>query len=258
MAESELSITYSDLMAEVADFLGYGVDDDAWTEAQTAQVDRFVQSGVRKFYYPPAMEGVPQGYEWSFMKPVATIDTIDGDGEQDLPDDLGRVLGDFFYESSVYRASIPVVSEAMVLAARSRTSVEGPPTIAAIRHKTQEEGSGQRLEVMWAPVPDTAYTLTYCYEAYSGKLSEDNPYPLGGMKHSECLTESCLAIAEQRANDEAGLHTVAFARALADSVARDQKQGARYYGSMATPSDPRARSRFTEANYPITYKGETW
>ena len=253
-----LSITYADLLAEVAAFLGYGVDSTAWTATQLAEIDRYVQSGVRQFYYPPKVEGVPAGYEWSFLKPTTTIDTVDGDGEQDLPDALGRVLGDFYYEADEYKSSIPIVSEAMVLAARSRTDDKSYPTIAAIRHKEQVADSEQHLEVVWAPVPNTAHTLTYRYEAYSGKLSDANSYPLGGRKYAELLTESCLAVAEQRANDERGSHTEAFVRLLANGIARDRKQGARFFGSMS-PGPEKSPGRFAGVtNYPITHDGVTW
>lgn len=254
-----LSITYADLTVAVGVFLGYGADSTAWTVAQTAEIDRYVQSGVRQFYYPPKAEGVPVGYEWSFLRPTTTIATVDGDGEQDLPDTLGRVVGNFYYAAGQYKASIPIVSEAMVLAARARTSDESSPTMAAIRHKAQVAGSEQGLEVIWAPIPDAEYPLTYRYEAYSGKLSASIPYPLGGMKYAELLTESCLAIAEQRANDARGEHTEAFYRLLADGIARDQKQGARFFGPMSPGREDAAPSRhFEVGNYPITYKGDTW
>lgn len=259
MAESSLSITYTDLLVEVAAYLGYGPTAANWTAAQVLEIDRYVQSGVRQFYYPPAIQGVPPGHEWSFLRPTGTITTADGDGEQDLPDNFGRVLGNFYYAVGQYRASIPVVSEAMVLASRSRTSDESYPAWAAIRPKAQVAGSGQRLEVAWAPVPNAIYVLTFRYEAYSGKLTAQNPYPLGGMKYAELLTESCLAMAEQRANDGRGEHTAAFERLLIDGIARDRKQGARHFGLMMTDEDE-SPSRFPGAgeNYPVTYKGSTW
>ena len=257
-AGNGLSLTYADLLGEVAAYLGYGVDSTAWTADQTTEIDRYVQSGVRQFYYPPKVEGVQAGYEWSFIKPTTTIDTVDGDGEQDLPDALGRVIGDFYYEADEYKASVVIVSEAMVLAARSRTDDESYPRIAAVRHKSQVADAEQRLEVVWAPVPDSAYTLTYRYEAFSGKVSDANSYPLGGMKHAELLIESCLAIAEQKANDERGIHTDNFKTLLADGVARDRKQGARYFGPMS-PGPEKAPGRFYGVtNYPITHDGVTW
>jgi hypothetical protein len=193
------------------------------------------------------------------MRPTTTITTADGDGEQDLPTDLARVVGDFYHAAGQYKQSIPVVSEAMVLAERSRSDSESNPTMATIRHKSQVAGSEQGLGVVWSPIPDAAYVLTYTYEAFSGKLSATNPYPLGGSKYAELLTESCLSVAEQKSSDrQRGVHSEAFDRLLADAIARDRKQGARHYGPMSTGSDAPSRFDGVLSNYPITYKGSTW
>ena len=117
-------------------------------------------------------------------------------------------------------------------------------------------GEGQRMEVVFYPTPDSVYTLNYQYEAYNGKISEANPYPLGGMRHSELVLESCLAVAEQRANDDAGAHTQAFRSMLASSLAFDRKQGAKSYGQIGQPRD--VSVDFRRGNGYVTYKGNTW
>jgi hypothetical protein len=267
MPESTLSIQYSDLLLAVATFLGYGADSTAWTVAETAEVDLYVQSGVRQFYYPPTVGSGEAGYEWSFMNPTATLDTVADDAAQDLPDDLGRVLGDFFFASSEYRASIVQVDEHRINTMLSRSSDTDAPIAVCVRHKALVAGTsgtpstaGQRLEAVWYPIPNDAYTLTYKYEAYSGKLSAVNPYPLGGMRHSELLTESCLSIAEQRANDAVGQHTELFQRLLVSSIAMDKRQGAKNFGTMGSVEGGSGMiySRTKQSSYPVTYNGETW
>ena len=49
MAESTLSISYADLMIEVGVFLGYKSDTSDWSTDQLAEVDRYIQAGVRQF-----------------------------------------------------------------------------------------------------------------------------------------------------------------------------------------------------------------
>lgn len=256
--ESELSVSYADLLAEVLRFLGYGSDSAAWTDAQKAEADAYVQAGLRRFYYPPASEAYETGYAWSFLNPVRTLATVADQGEQDLPSDLGRVLGDFHYEASVFRQSIVQVSETRMQELRSRTTSTGRPTHATVRVKPKEASLGQRLEVAWWPVPDAAYTLTFRYEAFNGKLSADNPHPLGGMRHAELLIESCLAVAEQKANDERGLHTAEFERLMAAAIQNDRRMGARYYGHMGECADQPSmipRHGMTPGTYQITYNG---
>ena len=257
MADSELAVTYDDLMLEVAAFLGYGSVAASWSADEVAEVNRYVQTGVRGFYYPSGVEGVEQGYQWSFLTPMATIATVADDRTQDLPAGLGRVLGSFYYGQAQYMHPITQVSEERLQANISRTESGGQPQIARVRHKPQTGLIGQRLEVSWWPIPDGAYTLTYQYEAYSGKLSADNPYPLGGMRHAELLTESCLAVAEQRANDERGLHTDAYERQLRAAIQQDRRLSAKVYGHMGnfeTGSEV-PRHGDTGGTYPMTYKG---
>ncbi len=256
MSESTLSLTYSDLLAEVGGFLGYGRDSDSWSDAETDEIDRYVQAGIRQFYYPPAAEGIDISHEWSFLNPFTTLVTVEDVATVDLPDDLGRVLGSFYYDESVYQSPIPVISEAQLMALRSRTTDTGAPQYAAVRYKSSDGSDGQHMEVIFWPTPDIVYTLTYKYEAFNGKLSEDNPYPLGGMRYAELITESCLAVAEQRANDEKGIHWDQFVRLLAAGVAMNRKQGVHCYGDMGDSGPTVAPSRLRSGE--ITYKNETW
>lgn len=258
MAESELSISYDDLLSAVGSFLGYPIDPDLQSDTQRAEVDLYIQSGIRQFYFPPAVEGVESAFEWSFLTPTATILTVIDQAENDLPDDCSRVLGDFYFAPDTYSRSIPVVSEARIMAMRQQSTDSGLPIYAAVRYKSEAraETTGQRLEVAWWQTPSAAYTLTYKYQAYSGKLTDDLPYPLGGMKHGELITESCLAIAEQRANDEKGLHWDSFMRLLKSGIEQDRKTGAMYFGHMGGPGDESVYKR--RDNGEVTYKGETW
>jgi len=259
MAESTLSISYTDLQKEVGHFLGYKGESATWGADKVAEVDRYIQSGVRRFYYPPAMEGVEAGYEWSFMRPTATIETVAAGEAQDLPDDFGRIIGDLFCTPDVSRNSIVVVGEGRMLSLWQRGDPAGLPRYAAVRHKESDGATGQRLQVMWWPVPSDAFTITYRYESYAGKLTTAKPYPLGGMRHSELILESCLAVAEQRANDELGLHGERFGALLAAGIAQDRRNGPRHYGHLGKGTVPALSSdRFGVSTYPVTYKGETW
>jgi hypothetical protein len=158
----------------------------------------------------------------------------------------------------VFSRSIVVVSEARIRELLQRSTSVGRPQFAAIRQSGSTGSAGQRQDVLWWPIPDAIYVLTYRYEAYAGKLTSGLPWPLGGMRHSEVILESCLAIAEQRANDERGIHTEAFMRLLPAAIAQDRKGGARYFGSMAGQDEEPSRRRNNAGSYDVTYKGVTW
>lgn len=259
MSESTLSVSYADLLIEVGGFLGYGVKSEDWSAAKLAEVDRYIQSGVRNFYYPPAVPGVPAGYEWSFLNPTTTITTVAADEAMDLPDALSRITGQLHFAATLNQAPVIIVSEGQMSALKGRTTTNDKPKCAAVRSKTSDGATGQRLEIVFWPTPNDAYVLSYRYEAYSGKLTAAKPYPLGGMKHSELIIESCLAIAEQRANDERGAHTQRFAEMLVAGIEIDKKTGARFFGQMGEHYETTSGQRRNfGTTYPVTYKGETW
>jgi len=258
MAESTLSIDYSTLKQEVGFFLGYGRTEGSWSVASAAEIDQYVQSGVRRVYYPAlAAQGI-SGYEWSFLRPSTTMAVVADDGDYDLPDDFGRLIGQLHYAPDDQYQPVTIVPVGTILDLRVRDDRNDAPCFAATRFKSSDGSDGQRQEILFWPEPDDSYTLYYKYEAYQGKLTASYPYPLGGMKMSELYLESCLAVAEQMGTNEVGLHAREYQLLLIDAIARDRKNDARYYGAMGQREtvDVRKRHGDTGGTYPITYNGE--
>lgn len=256
MAESTLSLHYTSLMNAVGFFL-YGREQAELTTEENARVDDFVQIGYRQFLYPSAFEGIPPGYEWTFMRPVTTIVTVSGAGDQDLPDDFGRLIDGFTFGDN---AQVPPVAgdvgEWRIRLLRQQYDENGRPRLAGIRPKAGTGGDGQRQEIMWYPKPDAVYTLTYRYEAYVNHLSDDEPYPLGGMRHADTIRLACLAAAESTQNDEIGIHRESFQRALVASVARDKRQGAKYFGNVGASYEYETEVPEDYYDYTLTVSGE--
>ena len=75
MAESSLSIQYSDLRREVGMEVGYDRDPSNWTSQQSTDVDYIIRQALRSVYLPPPLPGEQSSHSWSFMKPVTTIET---------------------------------------------------------------------------------------------------------------------------------------------------------------------------------------
>lgn len=260
MAESGLSIGYTELQQAVGRLLGFGHTVANWSAAQTTVIQDLVQSGVRRVYYPPAYPGIPPGYEWSFLRPWTTLTTADDDYDYDLPDAYGRLIGSFHYAADEYRTPIVQISIAELLDKRSMYDESGYPNVCAVRWKAEDRTTGQRSEVLFYPEPDDEYVLSYQYEAYSGLLSDSYPYPLGGMKMSELYKESCLASAESSMKDELGIHHQEYQALLIDAVARDMKHGAKHYGRMGGGEDTfeqKFHRGYDGSTYEITYDGET-
>ncbi len=233
MADSTLSLSYTDFLGEVGYFLNYGYDSDNWSTNEAAQIDRIVQAGYRQFLYPPAIEGVQPGYEWSFLRPVTTIDTVADDMDQDLPDDFGRLVNGFVFELNAQVPAVKAdVGEAKIRVLRQNMSESGKPRVAGIRIKAGTGSAGQKKEVLWYPTPDDAYTLSYRYDAFVDKLTEALPYPLGGMKHAQLVLLSCLSAAESLREDTRGVHWDGFVRSLISSIQRDRNEGPKFFGQV--------------------------
>ena len=177
-----------------------------------------------------------------------------------LPDDFGALVGNLHFATDTNRRQIAIVPLSQILERRARHDLAQAPQFAAVRYKDSDGSDGQRQEILFWPRPDTYYALWYTYEAYSGALSDSYPYPLGGMQLSELYIESCLAVAEQRENQEAGLHTQLFSALLQDALARDRKRGGQQLGRMGHVEELYERPGrwprgWGESPYPITYKG---
>lgn len=259
MAESTLTLGWVDLKKAVGHHLNFGSTPGNWTSAQTTEIELLVQTGYRRVLYPAHLPQVA-GYEWSFLRPTTTLAIVADDGDYDLPDDFGRLIGEFHYAPDKHYASIRRISEAALLDMRSARDYNGHPNFAAFRFKSSDQSSGQRQEVLFYPEPDASYTLYYAYDAYTGVLSDSYPYPLGGMQMSEVYKEACLAAAEIRNGDEYGIHNQMFERLLLDAITRDRKRGAQMFGNMGQPvtSEEEATRRGRKlygSRYDLTYKG---
>lgn len=221
MAESSLSIGYPELRREIGRFLGIGRDPAGWTADQVTDVEDILKAGLRQFYFP---QEAGDSHRWSFLYPVTTLTTVSGTQTYNLPDDYGAIQGRMTFpaNSGICYRPIQIVSEEMIREYAQRDTNNTRPRCAAIRPKPFDGTSGQRWQILFWPVPDAAYTLSYRYQANPAQLSTDAPYPLGGMKHAETIIESCLSVAESRMNDELGIHSANYQRLLLASIQQDR------------------------------------
>lgn len=255
-------VTYQDLIKEVGGYLGYGYEPLSWTEQQLSEIDGHVQSGVRMFYHPPAIQGVEPGYEWTFLRPTATLVTVAGQKAYNLPLDYSRIIGGMYFDPVEHLPSVAIVGIGRMLEVSQNSDLQGKPSIVATRIRSNGDSLMQQQlhEALLWPTPDGAYTMTYEYDAYVGRLNAIRRFPLGGQKYAETIIAACLAAAEMRANDQRGIHWENFASQLASSISSDRKVGALHYGFVGDRSGHErmfSRREFGSA-YPVTYKGETW
>lgn len=228
MAESTLTLTYSDLKASVGRFLGYGRTSGAWTTEQAAEIEAAVQKGYRRFLTPDPIAPGDAPHVWSFLCITATLTTVADQSENDLPDNYAYYDSPYIpYAPTTAYPAVKVIGEGQLLQKRAAGDITGRPLFAAVRPKSGTEDDsdeGQRFEVMWFPTPDSAYSLYWPIFILPDKLTASAPYPLGGSKHSDTIEELCLAAAEELEDDGPGIHSQRAAERLRASVLLDRAQ----------------------------------
>ena len=230
MAESTLSLKKRDFEIKLGMYFGHGsggfaFEDREWTTKEAYKIRDCVESGLRQFYFPPPLGGVP--YDWSFLKPTASLAVVDGDQSINLPDDFGGFEGRITISSPTTRTwqPIPLFNEGIIRELYSKNPERtGPPEAAAVRPiKGTTLSEGTRSQLMIFPEADESYTLQFPYYILANCLDGTHPYAYGGMAHAETILESCLAIAEQRYDNTVGVHSAKFMERLAASIALDRR-----------------------------------
>lgn len=247
MSEPTLALGYDKLRAEIGAYLGFGrgtvFGQREWTTAEQNEIQSCLDSGVRRVVWPDALEGEASPYEWSWLKPRGTFSLASGASTVRLPDDFGGVEGELTYTASGQQGwyTIPTSNPGDIDARyAAMPTTTGRPMYAAVRVVRGTTASrGQRWELYVWPLADAAYTFAVPYYLNPDALTAAAPYPPGGPAHAETYLESCLAIAEQRQNDMAGVHTLAFKDRLRASVAADRKLKPQNLGYNRDRSDER-------------------
>lgn len=210
----------------IGDAFQYGPHSGVWDNTQAQRVKLALETGLRKFYAPNILPGERYRHDWSFLKPVYSLQLVVGQAIYDLPEDFSMFVGEelIFEQEEAYRASaIKLVSERQVSKELGMTTSAGRPYRAAYRVKTPQEAFGTVYELLLTPRPDQAYVVNFRYSINPGSLSEETALPFGGQANMQTVIEACLAAVEEMRDGAAGLHAVNFLECLRASVSHDRK-----------------------------------
>lgn len=219
--------------------LGTDCNYNTWDNYQLGIVDEMIQSGLFQFYYPPST-GQKVPYEWSFLKPEATIATLNNDFDYDLPSDFGGIVQDFTYTTADAVRKPKLVSPEDIMAHRGNVAaVTGPPKYIAIRPKTSTGSAAQGFEAIVYPTPVTGSlpTLRYRYLVVPALMTSSATYPLGALSHAETIAASCLATAEVYWKGTMGPMRQYFMERLRASIAIDMRGNALSSGDIVDMLD---------------------
>ena len=230
MAESSLTLSYSQIYALVGSYLGVGTTVPNADSATDAAIDGCIQSGLRMFYAPPAVKS-DKPHVWSFLRLTTTINTMANVQGYTLPDDFAQLADDPVYPGTTDGNGTPNrptrIAQLFDLELNRVANAEtmpGPPVYCSLRALSTDGTAGQRFKLELYPTPDSAYVVTIAYITIPNKISTTALYALGGGMHSETILQACLAVAEQRVNDGATKHhQERFLQLLEQSIRLDQE-----------------------------------
>lgn len=227
MAESALSITYSELRREVGRYLGWSRTDSSWSSVQNTDFADISKRALREFYFP-AIDTEHPNFEWSFLRLAGTITLATSDFDYTLPDGFSGLILDnsVTYASGQSRPPLLKISEADIRKLQSNDStVAGFPAYFAIRNVVHAPTTGQRYEFLVYPTPSAAanlLTLGYRYVYLPEPISSTNIYPAGGALYSEAILAAHLSAAEIVMDTSLdGPHTQRFRTLLAQAMRAD-------------------------------------
>ncbi len=237
MPATTLSVQLSDLAAKVGHYLGYNRTASTWSgwdtanpykplslDTQLGTIMAVIEDGLRQFYFPPPGQDGKRR-RWNFLMAERTLTLTAGTTDYTMPIDHGRFEGDMNYAAglgvafAVRRTGIESVRRSLAM---SGAQTNKPAYYAQVDIWPAETVSQRKAAVLY-PSPDSAYVLTYRASLLPPRLDNANPYPYGAAAHGETMVASCLAIAELRVNDEAGVCGQAYQERLAASVAYDME-----------------------------------
>lgn len=245
MPQPNLEMTTDELASQVGVFLGWGpgaqFGGPAWNTQKEAQLQGIVRSGYRQVLVPPSLSPGEPTYDWSFLKPIGTISVPAGAEDVPMPDDFGGIEGQISVTQDGQSSFWPIqtTNDGRLTAMRAETPTRtGRPIWAAVTPiKGTAAGRGQRWKLLLYPTTDEAYTLQFPYYVSPSLLDGRHQYLLGGPQMAELYLESCLAIAEQRLDDQVGVHTQKFMQMLAAAIGADRKRKPQAIGYNGDRSD---------------------
>lgn len=222
-----LEVNKAQLKRIVGQAMTFGANPAAWTHGQTVEVSEVIRGGLRKFYQPMTLPGERSPHNWSFLQPLFTMALSDGGSVYDLPDDFALIKGSVTYEagSSVLYPSIEQASEETVRYRLQREEASSRPSIYAVRPKKSDETVGTRYEILFWPVPEQDYNVTFRYAINPDQLKDDEALPLGGQPHAQTIIEACLAEAESKSGS-GNSRQKKFEVCLVSSVGHDREASA--------------------------------
>lgn len=212
--------TFADLYSRVSQYLGTGASPNGSALTLSQQL---VNSGIRRFL---------DAHNWTFKRNSqdAQLSIEIGDLAAVLPTDFVTLLTDVTHDGPAL-PMVTMTDEATVRRHRAKNPTQATPYLFSVQRVSDPAATDPVYQFIFSPIPDATYTVSYSYEQQPADLEFDTDVPWGAQAHGETILLSCLAAAEQYADDEMSLHTKNYEIAVARSIQVDHKLPGTKFGT---------------------------
>ena len=230
---ANFKITYEALYTRISEFLNLTAPETAPTGTTLTRCKTIAERGLRRFLYPiDASTGTP--HEWSFLRPLYTINVISDKWKYQLPEDFSSIITDPTYGDDENFAQMVKTSPDIILNLRAAGVENYAPFYYCIVDTSFDPAIGEFSEIWFYPEPDSGYPVQFFYKADPTRPSNAADYLPGGVKATEAIIEACLAVAEQNDDNMSTQHHTALADKLIQEliIIDKQQESGQFIGNL--------------------------
>jgi len=253
---ARLTLSYSDVYTKVSEFIGWGTTPSA---TNLAKAKAIVARGLRQFLYPTDQRD-GELHEWNFLKQYWTLRTVGSQWKYALPVDFSDLLDDFHFDSGTGYPHLLRRSAEQIKEMRAESTSSGYPEYYAVTPSRYDLEIGTVYEVWMYPTPNQAYTLATFYRIDPLQPSTTTDLMVGGIRATEAILESCLAVAEHQEDDMVTTHhTTKAAELIQALIVADKVTDTDYIGNLYQDRGriwPRDRDLLTNTEISNVYEGD--
>ena len=222
---ANLRLTYSDIYTRISNFLGLTDTGTAPTGTDLTTCKDICQRGLRQFLYP-IDQRTGDYWEWSFLRPLHTMNLLRDKWRYQLPEDFSSIITDPTYSEDGSFKQIARTTPDNIMNLMAAGAVDYAPYYYTIVTSDYDPEIGEFEEIWFYPKSDSSYSIQFFYKSDPTKASNADDFLPGGVKSTEAILENCLAVAESQEDDVLGIHTQLAQKLTQDLIIIDsQKDG---------------------------------
>jgi len=237
---ARLTLSYSDLYIRVSNFLGLTSPGTAPTGQNLTDCKDIVARAYRQFLYPIDQQ-TGELYVWSFVKQFCTINTVANKWKYELPLDFSDFLDIPHFDGDTGYNELIKIAPEQILELRAASVSSGYPVYFAVAPFKYDNKIGTFYEMWIDPKPDGAYMLKFFYRIDPLKPENTTDLLVGGVRGTEALLETCLAVAEKQEDEVAAIHTAESTRLIQELIRSDVQDTSDFLGNLSVPTEPKHR-----------------